>query len=111
VYNKDQANGEGAKTAAESSKEMAKENDTGGKDAPYSVSSWSSLKRQRLDDSFNSMWCEKFDMLRSALKDDGPKLPSSAKFSPHYKRLRDLMKTQNLSFMTSSPLMHASSSR
>jgi hypothetical protein len=32
VYNKDQANGVGAKTAAESSKEMAKENDTGGKE-------------------------------------------------------------------------------
>jgi hypothetical protein len=70
VYNKDQANGEGAKTAAESSKEMAKENDTGGKDAPYSVSSSSSLKRQRSDDSFNSIWCDKFDMLTSALKDD-----------------------------------------
>jgi hypothetical protein len=78
VYNKNQANGEGAKTTAESSKEMAKENDTRGKDVPYSVSSSSSLKRQRLDDSFNSMWCEKFDMLTSALKDDGPKLPSSA---------------------------------
>jgi hypothetical protein len=23
------------------------------------------------------MWCEKFDMLTAALKDDGPKLPSS----------------------------------
>jgi hypothetical protein len=78
VYNKNQANGEGAKTTGESSKEMTKENDTGDKDAPYSISSWSSLKRQRLDDSFNSMWCEKFDMFKSALKDDGPKLPSSA---------------------------------
>jgi hypothetical protein len=79
LYNKDQANGEGAKTAAESSKEMAKENDTEGKDAPYPVSSSSSLKRQRSDDSFNSMWCDKFDMLTSALKYDGPKLPSSVK--------------------------------
>jgi hypothetical protein len=24
------------------------------------------------------MWCEKFDMLTVELKDDGPKLPSSA---------------------------------
>jgi hypothetical protein len=48
VYNKDQANGEGAKTAAESSKEMAKENDTRGKDAPYSVSSSSSLKKTKI---------------------------------------------------------------
>jgi hypothetical protein len=55
VYNKDQANREGTKTAAESSKEMAKENDTGGKDAPYYVSFSSSLKRQRSYDSFNSM--------------------------------------------------------
>jgi hypothetical protein len=44
VYNKDQANGEGAKTATESSKEMVKENDIGGKDAPYCVSSSSSLR-------------------------------------------------------------------
>jgi hypothetical protein len=25
-----------------------------------------------------TLWCDKFDMLTSALKDDGPKLPSSA---------------------------------
>jgi hypothetical protein len=77
VYNNDQANGEGARTTTESSKKMTKENDIGGKDAPFSVSSSSSLKRQRSDDSFNSMWCEKFDMLTAALKDDGLKLPSS----------------------------------
>jgi hypothetical protein len=32
--------------------------------------------------------------------------PLLLKFLLHYKRLMDLMKTRNLSFMTSSPLMH-----
>lgn len=36
------------------------------------------MKRQRSDDSFNSLWSEKLDVIAAALKDDTPKLPSSA---------------------------------
>jgi hypothetical protein len=37
-----------------------------------------SHKRQISSESFNSMLVEKLDMFAAALKDDGPKLPSSA---------------------------------
>ncbi|TVU02424.1 hypothetical protein EJB05_52080, partial [Eragrostis curvula] len=77
VYNKDQANGEAARTAAESSKEMAREIGTSKDPAGSTSTTTSSLKRQRSDDSFNSLWSEKLDMLTAILKDDAPKLPSS----------------------------------
>jgi hypothetical protein len=77
VYCKDHANGEAGRTAAESSKEMSKELDNN-KEPAGSSSNSSSHKRQRSSDSFNSMLAEKLDMFVVALKDDGPKLPSSA---------------------------------
>jgi hypothetical protein len=77
VYCKDHANGEAARTAAKSSKEMAKELDSNKDPASSSMNS-GSHKRQRSGDSFNSMLTEKLDMFAAALKDDAPKLPSSA---------------------------------
>jgi hypothetical protein len=78
VYCKDHANGEAARTAAKSSKEMDKELDNNKDPAGTSMNS-GSHKRQRSSDSLNSMLAEKLDMFAAALKDDGPKLPSSAK--------------------------------
>jgi hypothetical protein len=78
VYCKDHANGEAARTAAESTMEMAKELDNN-KDPACSSTNSDSHKRQRSGDSFNSMLDEKLDMFAGALKDDTPKLPSSAK--------------------------------
>jgi hypothetical protein len=78
VYCKDHANGEEARTTAESSKEMSKELDNNKEPAGSSTNS-SSHKRQRSSKSFNSMLVEMLDMFAAALKDDGPKLPSSAK--------------------------------
>ena len=69
---------------------MAEENDVGSKDVTYSKSSSSSLKRQRSEDSFNSMWGEKFDMLAAALKDDGPKLPPPAEVLAALKEIEGL---------------------
>jgi hypothetical protein len=40
-----------------------------------------SLRRQRSDDSFSSNLFEKLDIYDVALKDDAPKLPSSADVS------------------------------
>jgi hypothetical protein len=77
VYCRDHANGEAAQTAAESSKEMSKELDNNKKPAGSSTNS-GSYKRQRSSLSFNSMLAEKLDMFAATLKDDGPKLPSSA---------------------------------
>jgi hypothetical protein len=48
------------------------------KDPAGSSTNSGSHKRQRLGDSFNSMLTEKLDMFAAALKDDTPKLPSSA---------------------------------
>jgi hypothetical protein len=63
--------------AAESSKEMSKELDNNKEPAGSSTNS-GSHKRQRSSESFNSMLAKKLDMFAAALKDDGPKLPSSA---------------------------------
>jgi hypothetical protein len=76
MYCKDHANGEAAQTAAESSKEMSKELDNNNEPAGSSMNS-GSHKRQRSSESFNSMLAEKLDMFAAALKDDGPKFPSS----------------------------------
>jgi hypothetical protein len=77
VYCKDHANGEATRTVAESTKEMAKELDSN-KDPAGSSTNSGSHKRQRLGDSFSSMLAEKLDMFAATLKDDTPKLPSSA---------------------------------
>jgi hypothetical protein len=77
VYCRDHANGEAAQTAAESSKEMSKELDNNKEPAGSSTNS-GSYKRQRSSLSFNSMLAEKLDIFAATLKDDGPKLPSSA---------------------------------
>jgi hypothetical protein len=77
VYCKDHANGEVARTAVENAKEMAKELDSN-KDSAGSSTNSGSHKRQRLGDSFSSMLVEKLDMFAATLKDDTPKLPSSA---------------------------------
>jgi hypothetical protein len=77
VYCKDHANGEAARTAAKSSNEMSKEVDNN-KEPVGSGTNSGSHKRQRSSESFNSMLVEKLDMFAAALKDDGPKLPSSA---------------------------------
>jgi hypothetical protein len=77
VYCKDHANGEAARTATESTKETAKELDSN-KDLASSSTNSGSHKRQRLGDSFSSMLVKKLDMFTEALKDDTPKLLSSA---------------------------------
>ncbi|KAK3161146.1 hypothetical protein QOZ80_1BG0072730 [Eleusine coracana subsp. coracana] len=74
----DQATGEGARTASESSKEMANEDGNKKDQAGSTTTSSSSWKRQRSDDSFTSAWLERIDGLTAILKDDTPKLPSSA---------------------------------
>jgi hypothetical protein len=77
VYCKDHANGEAARTVTKSVKEMAKELDSN-KDPAGSSTNSGIHKRQRSGDSFNSMLAEKLDIFAAALKDDTPKLPSSA---------------------------------
>jgi hypothetical protein len=57
---------------------MAKELDSN-RDPAGSSTNAGNHKRQRSDNSFNSMLAEKLDMFAVALKDDTPKLPSSAK--------------------------------
>uniref|UniRef100_A0A0A9H3T2 Uncharacterized protein n=1 Tax=Arundo donax TaxID=35708 RepID=A0A0A9H3T2_ARUDO len=42
------------------------------------VGSSGSLKRQRSDDSFNSMCSDKLDLIAVVLKEDGQKVPTSA---------------------------------
>ncbi|KAK3160700.1 hypothetical protein QOZ80_1BG0063160 [Eleusine coracana subsp. coracana] len=79
VYCKDQATGEGARTASESSKEMANKDGNKKDQARSTTTSGSSLKRQRSDDSFTSAWLGRIDGLTTILKDDTPKLLSSAK--------------------------------
>jgi hypothetical protein len=61
VYCKDHANGEASRTAAESSKEMAKELDSN-KDPAGSSTTSGSLKRERSGDSFTSILSKKLDM-------------------------------------------------
>jgi hypothetical protein len=56
---------------------MSKELDNNKEPVGSSTNS-GSHKRQRSSESFNSMLAEKLDMFTAALKDDGPKLPSSA---------------------------------
>jgi hypothetical protein len=55
---------------------MAKELDSNRDPAGSSTNS-GNHKRQRSDNSFNSMLAEKLDMFAVALKDDTPKLPST----------------------------------
>lgn len=74
VFGKDHANGDAAKTAAESSKEMSQE-ETMSKEP--TLSSTSSLKRQRSGYSFTSMMADKLDKFTEALKEDAPKVPTS----------------------------------
>ncbi|XP_072148042.1 uncharacterized protein [Setaria viridis] len=75
VFGKDHATGEAARTAAESSKDMSKE-DLGNKE-PTSSATSGSLKRQRSGDSFTSMMAEKLDKFAEALKEEAPKGPTS----------------------------------
>ena len=62
------------RTTSESSREMAKEGGSS-KDLAGSTTTSGNLKRQRLDDSFNSMWCEKLDMFKTVLQEDAPPKP------------------------------------
>lgn len=75
MFSKDHTTGEAAKAAAESSKDMSKE-DLSNKKLTSSVTS-GSLKRQRLGDSFISMMAEKMDKFVEALKEEAPKGPTS----------------------------------
>lgn len=75
VFGKDHATGEAARTAAESSKDMSKE-DLSNKE-PTSSATSGSLKRQRSGDSFTSMMAEKLDKFAEALKEEAPKGPTS----------------------------------
>lgn len=76
VYGKDRANGEAARTASESSKEMARE-ESSIKDHSTSAASLKRQRSDRSDDSFTSMMAEKFDKFTDAFKNDEPKGPSS----------------------------------
>nr|TKW28729.1 hypothetical protein SEVIR_3G347700v2 [Setaria viridis] len=75
VFCKDHATGEAAKIAAESSKDMSKE-DLSNKE-PTSSATSGSLRRQRSGDSFTSMMAEKMDKFVEALKEKAPKGPTS----------------------------------
>jgi hypothetical protein len=48
------------------------------KDLAGSTTTSGSSKRQRPNDSFNSMWSKKLDMFAAVLKDNAPKLPPSS---------------------------------
>ncbi|KAJ1279976.1 hypothetical protein BS78_04G196600 [Paspalum vaginatum] len=68
VYGKDHATGAAARTAAESSMEMCREENS--MKEPSSSSTSASLKRQRSGDSFTSMMAEKLDKFTEALKEE-----------------------------------------